>query len=58
MTKKQILAILQILFFLLSLSGCGGDNTRVVAIDGGLSTERDAMIYEAAQNTQRMEPTP
>lgn len=36
------------------LSGCGGDK-RIVVDAGGIGTERDVMISEAAQNTQRMD---
>ena len=36
------------------LSGCGGDK-RIVVDTGGIGMERDVMISEAAQNTQRMD---
>ena len=58
MIKKQILAILSILFFLLSLSACKNNRNRLVIDADGISTERDIMIYEAAKNTQQMEQTP
>ena len=46
--KRIALALVLVALF---LSGCGGDGSRLVVDDGGISTERDVMIYEAAQNT-------
>jgi hypothetical protein len=50
--KKRIVAIVMAILFLLSLA-C--EDTRVVVDEGGVSTERDVMIYEAGENTRHMD---
>lgn len=47
--------IVGLLLALALLSGCGGDGDRLVVDDGGIASESDVMIAEAAENTRLME---
>ena len=46
-------ALVGLLVALVLLSGCGGGTgNRLVIDEGGITKEKDMMVYEAAQNTR------
>jgi len=51
---KRVKRLMLALMMAIALSGCGGDK-RVVIDAGGVGYEKDVMIYDAVENSRKMD---